>query len=58
MLKDKIGWNRKKNPILLDPWGTVELKYERADSEAKQSIKVARDSQLLLTVADLKAQGK
>jgi ribonuclease HI len=28
---------------------------ERADSKAKQSIKVGRDSQLLLPVADLKA---
>jgi ribonuclease HI len=31
---------------------------ERADSEAKQSIKEGRDSQLLLPVADLKAQCK
>jgi hypothetical protein len=31
---------------------------ERADSEAKQSIREGRDSQLLLSVADLKAQWK
>jgi ribonuclease HI len=35
----------------------VEVK-DRADSEAKQSIKEGRDSQLLLPVADLKAQWK
>jgi hypothetical protein len=31
---------------------------ERADLEAKQSIREGRDSQLILSVADLKAQWK
>jgi hypothetical protein len=34
------------------------LGVSRADSEAKKSIKEGKDSQLLLPVADLKAQWK
>jgi hypothetical protein len=47
-----------KNPILLDPGHCGVEVNERADSEAKQSLKEGRNSQLLLPVAYLKAHWK
>jgi hypothetical protein len=60
MLKDKIEGleSRGKKSNFIGSWGTVDMKLMRADSEAKQSVKEGRDSQLLLQVADLKAQWK
>jgi ribonuclease HI len=57
MIKDKIDWNREgKVQFYWIPGHCGVQVTERAHSEAKQSIIEGRDNQLLLPVADLKAQ--
>jgi hypothetical protein len=61
MLKDKIETLKSRGKIIQFYWISrycgIEVN-ERADSEAKQAIQGGRDSQLLLSVADLKTLWK
>jgi hypothetical protein len=61
MLRDKIERLELRGKIIQFYWipghCRIEVNY-RADSEAKQAVKEGRDSQLLLTVADVKTQWK
>jgi hypothetical protein len=60
-LKDKIERLELRGKRIKFDWipGHCEVEVnERAVSEAKQSIKEGRDSQILLTVADLKTHWK
>jgi ribonuclease HI len=61
MLTDKIEKLESRGKKFQFYWipGHCEVEVnERADSEAKQAINEGRESQLLLPVADLKAQWK